>query len=430
VFCVCLGAGPLCPGRALGVDDAAKADALWKQMRAADIGSADHKAAKWKLTALLGTMPVAKRTAVATAMMDRQADPAVNAAALELFGTNPLPLSDVQRILWDSQRTFAQRELLKTYYSLCRPEAKGSLLSEATRRQLVAALAERLDNLAGTPVHYGEQRLFVHVCSSLLTRYGRRGKEVPQAQALTKALEKYAEKAGKEDRLGAAIPRWLDLLALPDASIGTFSKAVQVLGHWEPVARLKAASYLAELIATDDKAGLVVLSAMADPRDEIRAGATRVFGFARSYRPEAVVPKLMAALTKDSSVVVQAAAADALIARSDQIRAEVAALLGVLTSPARRLGSKRTSSMLRVLARLIDYATEKEKAQLLRLARLRLRTSSDGALAVLEAMGSAAAPAVPDIRDYRDVADRSRRNYIDRHVLPAILPTDPGTGRT
>jgi len=403
-------------------DQAATAGRLWRQMRTADIDSAEFKGAQWKLTALLGTMPASKRTPTATAMMDRYAEPAVNAAALEMFGKDPLPITDVQRILWDVQRSFSQRELVKTYYSFCRAEAGDSILSEATRRQLVDALAERLDSAAGTQVHYGEQRLFVHLCSAVLSRYGRAASSTPQAKGLAKALAKYAEKAGKADAFGAAIPVWLDLLASGAASIDTFSKGVQVLGHWEPVARLKAAAYLGEIVPTDDKAAQVVLAMLGDPRDEARAAAAHVFGFAKDWRPETVVPKLIGSLTTDRSVVVQAAAAEVLAGRAEQVRGQIDPLLRVLSDPPRRLGRKRVSSMLLVLSKLAGHASDEQKEQLLDLAIGNLVRSPDGALAVLEALGPRAGRAVPAIRRYRTTADRFRRVHIDRHVLPAILP--------
>lgn len=420
--------GGLGTAAAQEADEAAAVGRLWKQMRTADVDSAEFKGAQWKLTALMGTMPAARRTAAATAMMDEYAEPAINAAALEMLGKDPLPLTDVQRLLWDAQRTFAQRELLKTYYSFCRAEAAGSILSEATRRQLVDVLAERIDNLAGTAVHYGEQRLFVHLCAAVLSRYGRDVPGVPQAKGLTKALEKYGEKADKTDGLAAAVPVWLDLLESGTTTIDTFGKAVQVLGHWEPVARLKAAAYLGELLASDDKAAQVVLAMLDDPRDEARAAAARVFAFAKDYRPEAVVPKMIAKLVEDPSVVMQAAAAEVLVSRAEQAQGQVEPLLGVLTSPARRLGYKRTSSMLLVLSKLVPYATAEQRQQMLDLAILRVATSPDGALAVMQALGSDARRAVPAIRDYRKAADRFRRVHIDRHVLPAVLPNEPPAG--
>ena len=405
-----------------GADEPGQAATLWKLMRAADVESAQFKAAQWKLTALIGTMSASKRAAAAIEMTDRSAEPAVNAAALEQFGKDPIPVTTIQRILWDSQRPAAQRGLLKTYYSFCRAEAGTAVLSEPMRRQLVDVLAERLANLAGTRVHYGEQRLFTHLVSAVLSRYGRQAESVAEAKGLIKALEKYAEKAGKSDGFGAAIPAWLDLLQTKDTTVNTFGKAVRALGHWEPLVRLKAAAYLGEELASDEKAAQVVLSMLTDPRDEVRAAAARVFAFAKDYRPPTIVPKMVGLLTEDRGVVVQAAAAETLAARAEQASAQVGPLLAVLTSPSRRLGSNRTSSILLVMARLVRFASAAQKRQVLELATMRLTTATAGALGVMKAMGPEAARAVPSIREYRATTDRFRRVYIDRHVLPAILP--------
>ncbi len=419
---ICVLAG----GARLWADEAAAAPDLWAQMRRADVDSAEFKAARRKLAAAIAAMPVTKRTAAATAMMDRRAEPVINAEALRSFGKDPLPITDVQRILWDSQRSYGQRVLLKTYYSFCRSEAGTSVLSEATRRQLVAVLAERLNDLAGAKVTYGEQRLLTHLVSYSLSRYGRVAKTVPQAGGLIRALEKYVEKAGPHDGFAAAIPVWLDLTQSRDAEIDTFGKAVQALGHWDPLVRWNATSRLGEHdVPVDDKAAQVVVSLLGDPRDEVRAAAARVFAVARDYRPDIVVPRMVELLTRDRGVIVQAAAAEAIIARRNQAQDQVDALLAAMNDPKRAPGPTRASHVLLVLARLVPAATLKQKELMLVQAARKLASSPAGALAVMEALGPQAARAVPSIREYRATADRFRRIHINRHVLPAILPNQP-----
>ena len=403
-------------------DEVAEAVAQWQVMRREEPDAADFQAAQWRLKALIGTMPATRRMEAVAGMMDRYASPAANAAALEQFGQDPLPITDVQRTLWDSQRSFPQRELLKTYYGFCRAEVRSSILSDATRQRLAAILAERIDNLAGTRIHYGEQRLFVHLCSAVLTRFGR---SADQGPVLVAALRKYAEKADNTDGFAVAIPTWLDLLQVPDPAIDGFGPAVRALGHWEPLARLKAAAYLGEQVPNDDKGAQVVLSLLRDPRDEVRAAAAEVFAYAKAYEPGVVVPKMIAALTEDRGVVVQAAAAAALIARADQAAGQTGLLIRVLTDPARRLGNQRTSHILEVLAALVAHASEEQKELLLRLAKLRLAGSPEGALAVLQALGQGAASAAPAVREFRKQADRFLRSRIDRFVLPAIVPPEP-----
>ena len=404
--------------------EAGVAAALWKQMRTVDVDSPGFKAAQQNLESLLESLPTAKRTAVATAMMDARAGAAVSAAAVELFGPDPLPLTDVQAILWDGDRSRNQRELLKTYYALCRAEAKSSALTEATRRQLVGMLAQRLENLAAAKAGYGEQRLLTHLTSSVLSRYARRSNDVAEMRRLMKAMAKYAEKADRSDGFGAAIPVWLDLASSRPGVLNEFGKAVRALGHWDPLQRLKAAAVLGEQVASDEKAARVVLAMLNDPREEARAAAVRVFAFAKDYRPEIVVPRMMTILTRGRGVIVQEAAADVLVARAEQATAQIEPLLAAFEI--RRVGSwsKRASNMLLVLSGLVKYAAPVQKQRILSLAVRKLAGSPKGALAVMEAMGPEAQRAVPSIREFRATADRFQRAYIDRHVLPAILPEE------
>lgn len=400
------------------IDEAAQ---LWRQMRRADPDTAEYKGAQWRLSAKIGTTGKARHVEMATAMMQRSAPPGVNEAALRMFGADPFDPEDIRKLLYDPQRSFPQRELVKACYAECRPRHNGSLMSETVRRRLVAILADRIAQLAGTRMHYGEQRLFVHLTTSVMGRCPD-GSEQAECVRLIAALEKYSEQAPPGDTFGAAIPVWLDLRKRPVPRITTFSQAARLLGHWDPIERLKASAWLGERVGDDDKAAMVVMAMLDDIRDEARAEAARVFSYARDYKPDAVVPKLMILLTQDRSTVVQTAAAEALSARAPQAAAQVDVLLGVLNSPARRLGPNRTSCILTVLSRLATLAAPSQRGPMLEIAVRRLRTSPEGALALLKALGPDAASALPAIRDYREAADRDQRTYIDLHVLPAIEP--------
>lgn len=404
-------------------DEVETAQKLWRQMRLAEPHSAEFMASEWKLTAMLGTLAQDKRIEVAAGMMDRTADLVVNATALRMFGKDPLPLADIQRILADPARAYPQRVLLKTYYCFCRSEENSSVLTENARRLLAGVLAERVEKLAAAEVPYGEQRLLTHLTTCVLDRYARQGDDVPQAKALLEALAKYADGATGEDGFGAAIPVWLDLARSRQMNVDTFGKAVQALGHWSPLSRLEAAARLGEdHVPTDAKAAQVVLGMLADPRDEARAAAARVFAIAKNYRPDRIVPEMVQLLTRDRGVVVQAAAAEVLVARRDQAAGQVDTLLAAANDPMRRLGAGRTSNILLVLSKLADTATPAQKQGILTLAVRDLTRSPAGALAALQALGPQALKAVPSIREYRATADYLRRTYIDRHVLPAILP--------
>jgi hypothetical protein len=413
------------------VDEPAEAARLWRQMRAARADTAQYKAAQWKLTALLGTMPKSRRAAAAAAMMDRHAAEGVNVTALGQFGADPLPVTDVQKILWDSQRSPAEALLLKTYYSFCRDSTEKNL-TEATRRQLVAILAERMTTLAGSKAGYREQRMLTGVCSAALSRYARAA-DVPQVGQLVKAMEAYAEKADASDGLAAAIPVWLDLRQVTETKIATFSRAVRCLGHWDPLMRWQAAAHLGSEVDADERAARVVQALFADPRDEARAAAMRVFAFARTYRPDVIIPAMIGALTTDRSVAVQAAAAEVLVARADQAVNQVEPLLAPFERAALRPGSKRGSSILTVVARLAGEAADAQKKRILAVAIRRLDPpprgviSAPGALAVLVALGPAAAEALPAVRKYRASADRIQGSYIDRTVIPAIEAGSSGS---
>ena len=201
---------------------------------------------------------------------------------------------------------------------------------------MVAVLAERLSTLAGTPIHYGEQRLFVHLISAVLGRYPAGTDKAPEGEQFVKALVTYAEKANRTDALAAAIPVWLDLRTNPVQEIRSFSEATRLLGHWDPLERLKAAAWLGDRVESDEKSAQVVLAMLDDLRDETRAEAARVFSFASNYKPYAIVPRMVELMTQDIGTVVQTAASEALSARAKQASGQIEPLLAVLTSPSRR----------------------------------------------------------------------------------------------
>ncbi len=412
------------PAAAAAQDRAAEeAASLWRAVRTADLDSPQFEQARKKLKAAVEALSGSKRAVAAAAMMDRNAGEAVNAAAVELLGGDPLAVTDVQRILWDEQRTWGQRELIKTYYDFCRCKSKGSVVSDAACEQLIALLADRIDKLAGQKVAYGEQRLLTHLCMSVLGRHGAEG-EPNQAAAMAKAMEKYAGKAGPVDSLGAAFTTWIELRKTRN-TVSTFAQALQALGHWDGVMRLQAVALLAEEVVKDDKAAQVVLGLFDDPQEETRASAIRVFAFARGYKSDLVVPLLVTILTEGEGVVPQAAAADALIARANQAAKKIDTLLDAIAERDRRAGDSRTSSILQVLSQMTPYASPKQRERIMAAAVKNLHRSPDGALTALAALGEQARPAVPAIGEYRATADRFRRAQIDRHVLPAIQPDLP-----
>ena len=127
-------------------------------------------------------------------------------------------------------------------------------------------------------------------------------------------------------------------------------------------------------------------------------------------------------LLHDRSVIVQAAAAQTLAARANSAGSAIDPLLKALRT--RRAGPKRINSILTALSYLAGKADETQKNRLLVVAMGKLVVAPRGALKVFKALGAEAKPAVEIIKSYRGLADRFDRHYIDRHVLPAILPKD------
>lgn len=402
--------------------DIKQAAELWEQMRAAEVNSDAFVEAHEKLTALIASLPAKEKVAAATAMMRRGDGDDIHAAALEFFGPDGLPAADLVPLVHNNRRTWPQRVLVRTYYRFLRPEYE-TRLNEATRRQLLRILADRLNALAKPKaVDYGEQRLLSHMLQAALSRYAGKEQEVPEMAALRAAMKGYAAVRREDDVLAECIRAWLALS--PDPAIHTSAQAFEALGHWNELVRQKASAFLGSAVRKDADLGQKVLTLLQDPRDEVRAAAAGVFGFALSYQPEKVIPAMVKLLMWDRSVIVQQAAADTLIAHSDEAQAVADRLLEELISRQPHPGPQRTSSILTALSYLINENTPgTQKKRLLEAAVANLEFAPAGALRALEALGPDARPAVPNIKRFRDTkADRFTRQRIDRHVLMVIDP--------
>lgn len=402
---------------------------VWKQMRAADVNSPEFTEAKAELEGVIAEVAPKGRVAVAIALMEWGSPDAINAAALQMFGPDGLSVVDLRALL-DAQARYRdtknaypqQRVLLRTYWRFLRPENE-TRLTEPARRQLVGTLARHLLTLAKEPkVTYGEQRLASHLIQATLSRYAA-SNDVPDMMSLRKAMAAYV-KAHPRDALSASITAWNAMT--PEMSITSTSDAIKALGHWEPLTRMKASAELGTAIVADPSVGELVLKQLDDPRDEVRASAAGVFGFALSYKPSVVIPRMVELLRSDRGVTVQQAASETLIARADDTQTTIGLLLKALraTPSGKKPGPKRTRNLLMTASYLITSKTPTvQKMTLLNVARDRLTYAPQGALHVLEALGDFARPAVEDIKHYRDtVADRLTRQYINRHVLQAIDP--------
>ena len=430
VVCLCLGAWAapgLCadpgPGAAGEFDGLA---ALWWSVRRERAGSAELAEAKAKLRRRIAELGPERRGAAVAALMDGRAEESVNVAAVEQFGVCPLSVEEVRSILIDENRSFAQRALLKACYSFCRAECNPAVLAEPTRRRMVGLLAERLEKLAGRDVHYGEQRLLVHLCSSVLTRYAHTPQTPGEVRRLLTAMRNYvAHSVEGRDGLGASLRGWLVLRNQREGLMDSVGSALDAMGHWDALVRRRAALRVGKYAGANEQVVGQVLERLGDPRDEVRAAAARVFVFTSEGKGEQFVPAMVRLLVEDRGVVAQAAAAEVIAARAGQARAAVEPLLKALENSTRKPGPKRATSIHRALGSLAPHAGEDQKRRILAVARARITRSPRGALVALQALGPIAMPAVPAVRARRETCDRFLRAYINEHVLPAITGRRP-----
>jgi hypothetical protein len=416
----------------------AQAKHYWRIMRRADVNSDDFVAARESLVQLISQLPVDDYVEVATSMMDRGAADMFNLTVIQMFGREGLPKQDLAKLLNSTERTWPQRILLRTYWKLARPENETELTPQA-RLELVTLLADRLNALSqAETVSYGEQRLLSHMLQSVLTRYAGQGDQIPAVKALYAAMDAYQQTERPNDILARSIQDWKTMSFDPD--IDSQAQAMQALGHFNPMVRTKAATYLGMTILKTPELGEKVLALLrapgegGDPRDEVRAAAAEVFSFALSYKPDVVIPQMVNLVVWDRGVTVQRAAGETLIAHSNQAAESFDMLLDALEKRVPRPGPKRAETILTTLGYLVTPQTPAEKKQrLLELSQIYLfpgeqhAAAPQGALRALEALGPFAAPAIPDIRKFRErSADRLTRQYIDRHVMESINPSAGG----
>jgi len=389
----------------------------WSQIRRLDLDSAGFAGARSRLAGMIRSLAREDRLSAAAAMMDAQADAYVNTAALRFFAPDFLSVDDMSSILWDIRRSRSQRVLLRTLFGLCAAEYRQCPLSIETRRGMVSLLAGRIGRLRGGGPGYGEERLLTHLCGSVLSRYAYSPDKPEPVRKLLDAMSQYG-RAGGEGDFASAIRGWETLMRRGEDANLDDNQALAQLGHWDPLKRWEAARYLAERIGKDDVLLRRVWALLRDPRDDARAAAVEVFALAPDAGPKEVGLLLLPLLTVDRGTVVQDAAADALIARVDQIDGAAERLLDVLRK--RRPGPRRTGNILVVLSYLADKADETQKRHMLELAVAKLDVAPRGALALLKSLGKNATGALKAVIDYHARAYRGDRDYIDRHVMPAI----------
>lgn len=402
---------------------------LWKQLRFLKPDSREFDEAKAKLIEEIPKIPINMRTRAASAMMDCYADDLVNMSAIEMFGKDPLPVEGIVEMLSNLKRPFNDRVLLRTYFSFCLAEYKLSPLSEKMQGDLAMSLANHIDAVLraaaeakikpDAALDYGEQRLLTHLFQSALSRFVAKQDTSPPARRLIEAMESYVAAAKEGDMLAESMKGWLTLVKWVNIREDSLDGAVATLGHWDALNRIKAAANLARLAEKDQKVVNRVLSLLDDPRDEVRADASRVFSFMPQYDSKLIVPRMVKMITADRGVVVQQAVAEVLSARAEQAAAEAIDPLLAAVADA-KTGQSRRSSMLTVLAGMVPKATDQQKEIMLNLAARSLGDVPEGALAVFKALGTSARAVLPRLIEYRDKCDSARRKFIDANVLPAI----------
>ncbi|MFB3893198.1 MAG: hypothetical protein ACE15C_14370 [Phycisphaerae bacterium] len=403
---------------------------LWQQVRRADAGSSDLADAQRELAEAIKGLSADQRLAAAAALMDDRADEGANAVALGLFGRDALSVEQMRKIMFDPARTQQQRVLLITCYGLLprRGPAEGQAqtdgLSDGVRRGMIDLLAERIEALsepgAAEADNYTEQRLVINLCQPALCALAAKAVPETSGAGLAGAMEKFVQ-ARPSGALASAMKGWLAVRTAgatqPAADVPS---AMAALGHWDAMARWRAAAFLAQQMEKDAKVADKVLPALDDPRDEVRAAAAMSFAFARTAapgnQPQRVLTKLTDMLCQDRGVVAQAAAAEALMARADA--ATIDPLLKMFES--RKLGPRRANWLLVVLARLAPRGTDQQRQAILAAAVSEFAQAPRGALEAIGAIGPEAASAKEAVAAYRETASRQDRLFIDGHVLPAI----------
>ncbi|MHC4294883.1 MAG: hypothetical protein ACYSTL_04795 [Planctomycetota bacterium] len=418
--------------RATGHVESSFADLVetWGTVRNTSANSRRFAQARKQLLEMIEQLGPAEKAAAATALMDRSAPDNINVAALALFGRDPLSDAEIRDILFNEKRSFRQRVLLRTYFALIRREYQTSQLTDQAKLRLVQILTERIEVLSGKQIGYGEQRLLTHLCQSVLSRYAKKGDEYFQVRWFIEALNTYALGAPQNDIFALSVRGWFVLMDRPGTSITSVVVAMASLGHWDPLVRWRASQFLSRQAEGHPDITTKVWEAVSDPRDEVRAEGVAILAVLTDIEPQRLVGKLVDILTRDRGVVVQAAAAVALARQVNRAEEALEPLLKVFDLKAGSFlpGPSRTSSIMSALAKLVIYADNLQRQEMLELALAKLSVAPTGALELLKALGPAARSAIPDLQAYRNEAGRTHRQYIERHVLPAIAYGIPDRG--
>lgn len=459
----------------LGSDElASEIPRVWRQVRMAPAGP-ELRAALADLARLLKALPEGARLDIALTLLDEQAETPANQAAWEAmtaaWGPEWIHVDDLRRMLLggsfpattsvpESIRAAQSARLLLriVYERMCegsraqtQPIAPSPRQEEMVKLLLgyLAALGT-LSTAASSPankaISEGDQRLLMHLLESAVTcsrqweREGLRG-QLWQTLTPSRSLEHTAP------MLAQAMEGWAAIGRCPQEPTEGVAAAMLYLGHWNSTVRLRAAAFLsrqmnleqARMARSAPKPNQLMIaqrlqSLLADDRDAIRAAAAMAFGMSTAPGPKDLGSALARMLLADPAAPVQQAAAAALRARADLGKGAIDLLLDRLAAKVER---RRAQYILQTLASLVPQASPAQARRMTDLAMDRLPRVPRGAMDLLAALGNqrlltdlARTAALAAVREHLASADRLERQWIERHVLPALrrlASTRPGT---
>ena len=414
----------------------------------------------------LKDLPNEQRIAGALAMLDEQADAAVHEAAWEAqtaaWGADWLRPADLRELLSGgtipataaasapAARLAAQTRVLLelAYERMGEGSSAQSQPYEPTRRQremMFIALAA-LGPVAGSTTTSAtaataptmgdaDQRLLVRLLASTIACSRRWERDGLQRQ-LWEAMAPASNLEAQGPMLAKTLDGWVRLHRSPQEPTDGVAAAIEALGHWEPTVRMRAAAFLAHRMSVEwQREGPAprpgwrstasrLAPCLDDSRDEVRAAAATAFGLSTAAGPQDLGPTLAHLLLMDPSAQVQQAAATALRARHDLAKPSIDLLLERLAG---RLERRRAMYVMEVLAGTVAQASPSQAQRMIELAMDRLPWVSHGAMKLLAALGNQGVlkgevrtGALAAVRKRQASADRLERQFIDRHVLPAM----------
>lgn len=437
--------------------------ALWAEIRFAELGPR-VAAARQALVKRLKELPVACRLAYAESLIDPNAETATNVAAFELFdqawGSDWLKPAWIRSIVNDPARAPSRQILVMLTYQqmgdrCASPTSQPTTGQAANRKEMfelaIDYLRSEVGRQAGASMPtsesaeaYNQQRLAVAMMQPVLTCVQRQRQSDAYA-TVWDAIGDLARQDKAPPMLRAYLNGWTAIRRSAYRETDNVDAALLALGHWDATVRWRAAARLAKQMELEAAAKSPVpagkntytrlLPYLDDRREEVKAAAAMALSFNPAAGDDQLIQKLTSMLLKERSIMVQQAAASALMARSAQAKGAINPLLDIFEDS--RPGRRRTELLLTVLANLAPQADDHQGWRMAQLAIGELPGAPHAALELLAALGNQGllvktaqiGPAREAVNAYLKTADRANRQYIERHVMPA-LGSGPATSPT